>query len=145
MEESQTEVQTIVFVLEKSFYCVDIMRVQEIIKMSDISELPQSPDYIRGIVNLRGKIIPVIDLRRKFGFEKSVVDKNWKILILKHQNARFGIMVEEISEVEKISLDIIEPPPKVVTGINAEYIQGIAKTEKRLLLVLNIDKVLENQ
>ena len=139
------ELQLVVFLLNDSYYAANILQVQEIIKMTEITKLPNSPKFIEGIVNLRDVIIPVMDLRKRFGLEPVNVNDDWKILILKINGALFGVMVDSISEVEKISTDIIEVPPKIVAGINGEFINGIAKTEKRLLILLDIEKILSEE
>ena len=146
IEKTTEELQMVVFALDNSYYGVHILQVQEIIKMTETTKLPNTPDFIEGIVNLRGKIIPVMDLRKKFKLETVKADSNWKILILKIEEMQFGVMVDNISEVEKIPVSIIEPPPKIVAGgINSEYISGIAKTAKRLLILLDIAKILTEQ
>jgi purine-binding chemotaxis protein CheW len=145
VEKVTEELQMVVFALENSYYGVHILQVQEIIKMQEITKLPNTPDFIEGIVNLRGKIIPVMDLRKKFKLVGVVPDANWKILILKIEEMQFGVMVDNISEVEKIPVSIIEPPPKIVSGIKGEYISGIAKTDKRLLILLDIAKILSDE
>lgn len=143
VEEKKTdELQVVVFELEKSYYGVHILQVQEIIKMTEITKIPNTPKFIEGIVNLRGNIIPVMDLRKRFGIPPIEVSDEWKILILKTEELQFGVMVDQISEVEKIAVNIIESPPKIVSGVKGEFISGIAKTEKRLLILLNIERIL---
>ncbi len=136
------DLQVVVFALDNSYYGVHILKVQEIIKMTEITKLPTTPDFIEGIVNLRGKIIPVMDLRKRFGLVPAKIDDSWKILILKNEDVQFGVMVDQISEVEKVPVSIIETPPKVISGVNGKFINGIAKTEKKLLILLDIDKIL---
>lgn len=144
-EKSMDELQVVVFELEKSYYGVHILQVQEIIKMTEITKIPNTPNFIEGIVNLRGKIIPVMDLRKRFGLKPIEVNEEWKILILKTEELLFGVMVDQISEVEKISVGIIEVPPKIVSGIKGEFISGIAKTAKRLLILLDIERILSDE
>ncbi len=136
------EMQAVVFVLNKSYYGVPILQVQEIVKMTEITKLPNTPKFVEGIVNLRGQIIPIIDLRRRFNLPVAEVDENWKILILKIEEIQFGVMVDQISEVEKVPTSLVEVPPKVVSGVRGEFINGIAKTNNRLLILLDIEKIL---
>lgn len=136
------EMQAVVFVLNNSYYGVPILQVQEIVKMTEITKLPNTPKFVEGIVNLRGQIIPIIDLRRRFNLPAAEVDENWKILILKIEEVQFGVMVDQISEVEKVPTSLIEVPPKVVSGVRGEFINGIAKTNERLLILLDIEKIL---
>lgn len=136
------ELQVVVFILEKNYYGVHILQVQEIIKMTEVTKLPNTPDFIEGIVNLRGKIVPIMDLRKRFGLQEAATNENSKILILKLEEVQFGIIVDEISEVEKVPVSLIENPPKVVSGVRGEFISGIAKNNERLLILLDIEKIL---
>ena len=120
------------------------MQVQEIIKMTEITELPNSPQYIDGIVNLRGKIIPVLNLFKKLNI-RGEHEENYKILVLNIDGFHFGVVVDKISDVEMLAGDIIEPPPKISNGINGKYIKGIAKTEKRLIILLDIEKIVAEE
>ena len=139
------DLQAVVFMLNKAYYGVPILQVQEIVKMTEITELPNTPDFVQGIVNLRGKIIPIIDMRKRFGLPEETIDENWKILILKAEDVLFGVMVDQISEVEKVPATLIEKPPKIVAGVNGKFINGIAKTENRLLILLDIAKILSDE
>lgn len=145
MEKEQNitdELQVVVFILDKNYYGVHILQVQEIIKMTEVTKLPNTPDFIEGIVNLRGKIVPIMDLRKRFGLQEAATNENSKILILKLDEVQFGIIVDEISEVEKVPVSLIENPPKVVSGVRGEFISGIAKNNDRLLILLDIEKIL---
>lgn len=139
------DLQAVVFMLNRAYYGVPILQVQEIVKMTEITELPNTPDFVQGIVNLRGKIIPIIDMRKRFGLPEEKMDENWKILILKEEDVLFGVMVDQISEVEKVPATLIEKPPKIVAGVNGKFINGIAKTENRLLILLDIAKILSDE
>ncbi len=139
------DLQAVVFMLNRAYYGVPILQVQEIVKMTEITELPNTPDFVQGIVNLRGKIIPIIDMRKRFGLPEETIDENWKILILKEEDVLFGVMVDQISEVEKVPATLIEKPPKIVAGVNGKFINGIAKTENRLLILLDIAKILSDE
>lgn len=139
------DLQAVVFMLNRAYYGVPILQVQEIVKMTEITELPNTPDFVQGIVNLRGKIIPIIDMRKRFGLPEETMDENWKILILKEEDVLFGVMVDQISEVEKVPATLIEKPPKIVAGVNGKFINGIAKTENRLLILLDIAKILSDE
>lgn len=139
------DLQAVVFMLNKAYYGVPILQVQEIVKMTEITEIPNTPDFVQGIVNLRGKIIPIIDMRKRFGLPDEKVNENWKILILKSDDVLFGVMVDQISEVEKVPATLIEKPPKIVAGVNGKFINAIAKMENRLLILLDIGKILSDE
>ena len=145
VKKAVEDLQAVVFMLNKSYYGVPILQVQEIVKMTEITEIPNTPDFVQGIVNLRGKIIPIIDMRKRFGLPEEEVNENWKILILKSDDVLFGVMVDQISEVEKVPATLIEKPPKIVAGVNGKFINAIAKMENRLLILLDIGKILSDE
>ena len=103
VKKAVEDLQAVVFMLNKAYYGVPILQVQEIVKMTEITEIPNTPDFVQGIVNLRGKIIPIIDMRKRFGLPEEEVNENWKILILKSDDVLFGVMVDQISEVENLT------------------------------------------
>jgi purine-binding chemotaxis protein CheW len=146
-EKSSTiqEVQAVVFLLNNSYYGVPILQVQEIVKMTEITKLPETPDFVEGVVNLRGQIVPILDLRKRFSLPKVAVNENWRILILKAEGIHFGVMVDQISQVEKVPASLIEVPPKVVSGVKGDFIRGIAKMKDRLLILLDIEKILSHR
>lgn len=145
VKKATEDLQAVVFMLNKAYYGVPILQVQEIVKMTEITKLPNTPEFVQGIVNLRGKIIPIIDMRRRFGLPDEEISEDWKILILKEEDVLFGVMVDQISEVEKIPASLIEKPPKLVAGVNGKFINGIAKTPNRLLILLDIGRILSDE
>ena len=145
VKKAVEDLQAVVFMLNKAYYGVPILQVKEIVKMTEITEIPNTPDFVQGIVNLRGKIIPIIDMRKRFGLPEEEVNENWKILILKSDDVLFGVMVDQISEVEKVPATLIEKPPKIVAGVNGKFINAIAKMENRLLILLDIGKILSDE
>ncbi|MCD5407317.1 MAG: chemotaxis protein CheW [Desulfotomaculum sp.] len=149
------EEQVVIFELGEQTYGLDILAVQEIIHTENITKIPAAPDFIAGIINLRGNIIPVIDLSRRFGIgtensNQEVENTNTRIIVLQVKATVFGVIVDSVHEVLRIPVDIIEPPPKVVTGtlgntgrqIDAAYLNGIAKLDKKLIILLNHNKIL---
>lgn len=143
-KKSLEEFQAVVFLLDNSYYGVPILQVQEIVKMSEITKVPNTPNFVEGILNLRGEIVPIIDLRKRFHLPKVDALATWKILILKIEEMHFGVMVDQISQVEKIPSSLIETPPKVVSGVKGDFISGIAKIKDRLLILLDTNKLLSH-
>ncbi|MBP1762435.1 MAG: CheW protein [Firmicutes bacterium] len=141
------EIQFVVFKLnhgeQVSEYAVPISNVQEIIPLPVPTRLPQVPDFIEGIINLRGKIIPIIDLKKRFAMgepdEEPVKDR--RTIIIDMEGQIIGIIVDEVNEVLRLSTDSIDKPPAVISGITAEYLTGVGKLDDRLLIILNLDKV----
>ncbi len=136
------EKQVVVFKLLSEEYCVDIMEVVEIIRMQDITKLPDVPVFVEGVINLRGKIIPVIDLKKRFNLNAGSSDENTRIIITNVNNKTTGFIVDNVTEVLRLSLDDIEPLDNETVGIDKDYICGIGKFDKRMLIMLNLNEVL---
>ena len=134
------------FKLAVEEYGLEILKVQEIIKMMDITRVPRTPDFVRGVINLRGKVIPVIDLRLKFGMEaKETTEKTCVIVVqVSRDNATVttGIIVDEVSEVLDIASGEIEPAPSFGTNVDTRFILGMAKAKGSVKILLDINKVL---
>ena len=137
------ELQLVSFRIGSEEFGVDILRVQEINRMVEITRVPQAPHYVEGVINLRGKVIPIVDLRKRFNLELKEHDKNTRIVVVDIGGNILGMIVDSVSEVLRLPADTIEPPPDIVTGINAEYIRGVAKLEDRLRMLLDLAKVID--
>jgi purine-binding chemotaxis protein CheW len=133
--------QLVTFTLDNEEFGVDILKVQEINKMIDITRIPNAPPFVEGVINLRGKIIPIVDLRKRLGFEAKTSDKSTRIIVVELDGIVLGFVVDSVSEVLRISESTVEPPPPLVAGIDSEYIQGVGKLENRLLILLELKKV----
>jgi len=136
------EEQLVIFELANEVYGVDIGRVQEIIRMTTITRLPRAPEFVEGVINLRGKVIPVVDLKKRFGLQESERTKASRIVVVDVGDHTIGMVVDAVSEVLRVSSSSVEPPSPVVTTIESDYIRGIAKLEGRLIILLDLDKVL---
>ncbi|MFA6149081.1 MAG: chemotaxis protein CheW [bacterium] len=134
-------IQLVTFRLGDEEYGVDILKVHEINRMMDITAVPNAPNCIEGVINLRGKVIPVINLRMKFGLPHRQADALSKIVVVDIGMAA-GIIVDSVSEVLRVSSDVIEPPPPMTASIGSEYILGVGKLKDRLLILLDIERLL---
>lgn len=134
--------QLVTFKLGNEEYAVDILKVQEINRMVEITPVPNSPPSLEGVINLRGKVIPVLSLRAKFFLPQKEVSGQERIMILDIQGFTTGLVVDGVSEVLRISSETVDPPPPMASSISAEFIGGIAKTESRLIILLDIDRLL---
>ncbi len=134
------------FTLNREEYGIGILKVKEIIGMMPVTSVPRTPDYVKGVINLRGKVIPVMDLRLKFDMEEIPYDERTCIIVveidLKTETILIGIVVDSVSEVLNIQEENIEDPPDFGTKLEMEYILGLAKAEGSVKILLNIDKVL---
>lgn len=137
------ELQLVSFNIGSEEFGVDILKVQEINRMVEITRVPQAPHYIEGVINLRGKVIPIVDLRKRFSLGPKDHDKNTRIVVVDIGGNIMGMIVDAVSEVLRLSAGTIEPPPEIVTGIDTEYIRGVAKLEDRLLIFLDLSKVID--
>ena len=142
-EAMQDEMQLVSFNIGSEEFGVDILKVQEINRMVHITKVPQAPAYVEGVINLRGKVIPIVDLRKRFNLEVKEQDKNTRIVVVDIGGTIMGMIVDAVSEVLRLPANTIEPAPEIVTGINAEYIKGVAKLDDRLLIFLELSKVID--
>ena len=137
--------QLVTFHIGEEEFGVDILAVQEIIRMMQITPVPRAPVYIDGVINLRGKVIPIIDLRRRFGLAPRGHDKNTRIIVIEINNIIVGFVVDAVSEVLRIPASTVEPPPPVVAGVESDYVSGVGKLQDRLLIMLDLDRLLSSE
>ena len=136
--------QFVTFNLATQRYATDILKVQEINNLKDITPIPKSPRYVEGAINLRGKVIPVLNLRKKFNMPFEPLNDLTKIIIIVIHGITMGIIVDSVSDVLRISRDVVEPPPRVASGnIRSEFIRGIAKLQEGLIIILDMDNLLD--
>ena len=140
-----TVFQVVGFKLADEEFVIDILKVQEIIKMIDITPLPNAPHYVNGVINLRGKVIPVISLRKRFGFEEKEDSNLTRIMVVEIDKKLVGFIVDRVTEVLRIPASSIEPPPPLVSKIGSEYLKGVGKIGDRLLIILEVEKILQTE
>lgn len=138
------EQQLVVFGLGKEEFGIDISRVREIVKLQNITTIPQSMDFVEGIVNLRGQIVPIVDLCKRFlvADRSESVDAERRIIVVNMSGQNIGILVDGVSEILRIPDESIEPtPPIVASGISSDFIRGVAKVDGRLIIFLDLDRI----
>ncbi|ANX12306.1 chemotaxis protein CheW [Fictibacillus halophilus] len=136
------EQKVIIFQLKDEEYAVPVQEVKSIERMQHITRIPRTVPFVKGVINLRGVVTPIIDLRSRFDIEETDYTDSTRIIIVSVGTIEAGLIVDSANDVIDLEADSIEPPPEVVGGVDAEYIQGVAKIEKRLLILLNLTKVL---
>lgn len=136
----------LIFQLDKRNYGIHILTISEIIGIMSVIPIPKTPDFVKGIINLRGKIIPIIDLRLKFGMQEKEYNEETCIIIVnvdsENTTNQIGLVVDIVSEVVDIPLSEVEPPPKYSVDSNQEFITGVAKVKDQVVLLLNIKQVI---
>lgn len=144
METTTYTKQFVIFELEKEEYGIDILRVKEIKEMMNITRVPKAAQYVCGVINLRGEVIPVIDLRKKFNLPEGEKNSNTRIIIVSVDDITVGLIVDTSSEVIEISSKDIEDAPDGVGSVDQGYIYGIGKVNQRLIILLDIVKIITN-
>ena len=149
MEEVKRKVeqerQLVIFSLYGEEFGLEITKVREIVKPREITRLPNVIDFVEGVTNLRGEVIPIIDLKKRFGVQATEMTDDSRIIIVDISSNRVGLVVDDVTEVLRIAENDIDPPPRTVAGLKAEYIQGIGKMGERLLILLDVDKILSSE
>jgi len=134
--------QVVSFALAKEEYGVDISQVQEINRMVAITHVPRAPHFMEGVINLRGQLIPIIDLRTRFGMPRAENTKNTRIVVTEIGTKRVGMVVDSVSEVLRIPIEQIEDAPDMIAGVDTEYIRGVGKLGDRLIIMLDLARVI---
>lgn len=138
--------QLVSFHLDNEEYGVEVLKVREIIRMVNITHMPNTPPYVEGIINLRGKVIPIISMRRKFGLTDAENNNQTRVIIMDVGGELLGFTVDSVSEVIRISASEIQPSPSVAAGgVGQEYIDGVINHGERLLVLLNLDLMFSNE
>jgi purine-binding chemotaxis protein CheW len=134
-------IQLVGFRLDNEDYAIAITMIQEIILMKPITRIPQMPDFIEGLINLRGSVIPVVNLRKRFGLVPRELDDETRIIVVNVHEKTVGCIVDAVTQVMRINRDQIQPPPLSVLAVNHQYLAGLAKLDDRLMIILDIEKL----
>lgn len=149
MEQEQkmagaAEEQLVVFQLSNETYGIEISAVHEIIRMQSITKVPRTPSFVEGVINLRGRIVPVIDLHKRFELPLEEETVHSRIIVVEVKGVTVGMIVDSVSEVLRIPQSSIDPPPPAITGgIETEYLRGVGKWKENLIILLNLERVLD--
>lgn len=141
MHSDNSDIQVACFTLDDNIYAVDIMRIREIIKPQKLTSLPKAPPYVEGVINLRGSVIPVIDLRKRFDLPVREIDSAVRLLIVRVAKQLLGFVVDNVTEVITVPARDIKPPPQIAGGIGAQYLLGVCLFQEALIMLLNIDTI----
>jgi len=141
-DQGEELLHLVTFRLAKEEYGVAIANVQEIIRATDITPVPGAPEHVRGVINLRGKIIPVVDLRRRFALPEADHSDAQRIVVVELGPKRIGMLVDSVSQVIKVPAGVVEEMPEEATGVDENYIKGIGKLDDRLIIILDLHRSL---
>jgi purine-binding chemotaxis protein CheW len=133
------------FFLDREEYGVDVRQVQEIRRMSEITSVPRAPEFVRGVINLRGRILPVLDLKRKLGLGEVEAGRATRIVVVRVGERLLGLLVDGASQVLKVAVSRIEPPPEEVLEKGGDYIRGVAKLDDRLIILVDLGRLLAHE
>lgn len=139
----QTVIQLVSFDVGGEEFGLDILRVQEIIRIPQLTRVPNSPNFVDGVINLRGRVVPVIALRKCLGLNDRPHDKQTRIIVVEVSGNILGLIVDSVSEILRIPVDAIEPPPRL-GKVEREYVSGVGKLDGRLLILLNLDRLMSD-
>jgi purine-binding chemotaxis protein CheW len=142
VQKEEEILQLVTFHVDEEEFGVGILDVREINRMMEITRVPHAPAFVEGVVNLRGQVIPVVDLRKRFCLGGVERDKNTRIVVVELEETVVGFLVDSVSEVLRVPMSIVEPPPPIVGSIESEYIEGVVKLEDRLLILLDLRRLL---
>lgn len=135
-------IQLVSFELCREEYGVEVLRVREIIRMPEITVMPNTPHYVEGIINLRGKVIPIIAMRKRFGLEPAAYDNKTRIMVMDLAGGLTGFIVDDVTEVIRIRSSEVQPPPAMVSGnLNQEFITGVFNHADRLLIIMDVERM----
>jgi len=140
--QNETVHHLVTFQLGKEEYGIEISSVQEIIRATDITPVPGAPAHVRGVINLRGKIIPVVDLRTRFALPQAEASDAQRIVVVELREKRIGMLVDSVSQVIKIPSGVVEAMPEEATGVDENFIKGVGKLEGRLIIILDLNRSL---
>jgi purine-binding chemotaxis protein CheW len=140
-----TSLQIVCFKIGSEEYGLDILQVQEILKLPKVTKLPRSKPFIMGVIDLRGKVLPIVDLSKRFGIESNKMSENSRAIVVNIGGKKVGLGIDSVSHVIKVNSNDIEPPPAVVKGISGKYIVGVAKVENGFVILLNINQMFSTE
>jgi purine-binding chemotaxis protein CheW len=135
-------VQLVSFMLDDVEYGVDILSVHEILRFPEMTRLPNTPPFIKGVINLRGNVIPVVDMRIRFGFPEGDVTDLTRIIVVETGGKQVGILVDNVYQVVRLPVASIDPPSDLITGISEDFISGIGRLRDRLIVLLNMTQII---
>lgn len=141
----EQEIKVLIFSINGEFYATNIMEVERILGYEKSTKIPDSPQFVEGVINYEDKILPVITLSKRFNLPSSEIEEGTKIIVAKQNHGEIGIIVDFVSEVRDVRIDDIENSPEIITGISKRYIEGLIKIDGKIVIYLNISAILTEE
>lgn len=141
----QQEIKILIFSINNEYYATSIMEVERILEYEKSTQIPDSPEFVEGVINYEGKILPVITLSKRFNLPNSEIKEGCKIIVAKQNHSKIGIIVDFVSEVKDVMIDSIEESPEIISGISRRYIKGLIKIDGRIIIYLNLSSILTEE
>lgn len=138
-------IKILIFLINKESFATDIMEVERILEYEEPTKIPDSPSFIDGVINYEEKILPIINLSRRFHFDDKGITKDTKIIVSKHERGKYGVIVDFVSEVRDVNSSIIEESPDIVGGTSKRYIKGLIKLEHKIIKLLNLETIITDE
>jgi len=142
---SDNALKVLVFNIKNESYAANIMEIERILGYQEPTEVPDVPQFVEGVINYEGSILPVISISKKFGFTNSNINGETKIIVVKQHKNKIGILVDAVSEVMDIDTSVIEEPPEIISGISKRYLKGLIKHNDRIVILLNLSAILTEE
>lgn len=145
VRESVPQVQLVTFRVGPEEFGLDVFSVHEILRWQEVTSVPRAPGFVEGVIDVRGALVPVVDLRRRLEAPAAEVDEETRIVLVDHDGERLGLVVDEVTEVLRVPETALQPPPRYVAGIAAEFLRGIVRAEDRLIVLIDVERVLSSE
>jgi len=141
----EEEIKILIFSINNEYYATSIMEVERILEYEKSTKIPDSPQFVEGVINYEGKILPVITLSKRFNLPEAALQEGCKIIVAKQEHSKIGIIVDFVSEVKDVKIDSIEDSPEIISGISRRYIKGLIKIDGRIIIYLNLSAILTEE
>jgi len=141
----EQEIKILIFSINGEYYATNIMEVERILEYEKSTKIPDSPQFVEGVINYEGNVLPVIKLSKRFNLPLTEIQEGCKIIVAKQNNSKIGIIVDFVSEVKDVKIDNIEDSPEIISGISRRYIKGLIKIDGRIIIYLNLAAILTEE
>jgi purine-binding chemotaxis protein CheW len=143
--QSVPQLQFVTFRLGREEFGLDVFAVHEVLRHQEVTPVPRAPEFVEGVIDVRGTLVPVVDLRRRFELSRAPVGADTRIVLVEFGGERLGLVVDAVTEVLRVPETAVSPPPQYIRGLAAEFVRGIVRQEARLIVLIDIDRILSTQ